>query len=92
MDSVRLGQTEEFYVAMHMRLQETLELPQHCSNLQKADFFITQQWMRVILWKKSLFYVELMINPADEGLSLSLPDSIARRVVSCLNTFPMPIS
>ena len=91
MDSVRLGQTEEFYVAMHMRLRETLELPQHCSNLQRADFFITQQWMRVVLWKKSLFYVELKINPADEGLSLSLPDSIARRVVSCLNTFPMPI-
>lgn len=80
-----------FYVAMHKRLRETQENAQFSSNLQRADFLITQQWMRVVLWKMSLFHIELSASPAEESLSLRLPDQIARNVMGHLNTFPTHI-
>jgi hypothetical protein len=88
MDSIGSGQTQDSYVAMHTRLRETGEFPRSSSDLQRADFLITQQWMRIVLWKMSMFHIKLMADPADESLSLCLPDHIARNIVSCLNTFP----
>lgn len=91
MDEVEQGRSQEFYVAMHKRLQETREFPQHSSDLQRADLLITQQWMRIVLWKVSMFHIELMASPADESLSLSLPDQIGKTVAQYLNAFPMHI-
>lgn len=91
MDGIGPGQTQEFYLAMHKSLRETREFSQCSSDLQRADFLITQQWMRIVLWKMSMFHINLVANPAGEGLSLCLPDLIARNILSCLNTFPTHI-
>lgn len=91
MDEGSQYRNQQFYVAMHGHLRETEEHSQLKSDLQRADFLITQQWMRVVLWKASLFHVELSTSPTDEGLSLCLPDHIARNVVLHLNTFPTHI-
>ena len=88
MDGVSRIKRKNSTSAMHTRLRETREFSQYSSDLQRADFLITQQWMRIVLWKTSMFHIKLTANPADEGLSLCLPDQIARNIVSCLNTFP----
>jgi hypothetical protein len=76
---------------MHTRLRENQEFSQYSSDLQSVDFFITQQWMRIVLWKTSMFHIKLTANPEDEGLGLCLPDQAARSIVLCLNTFPTHI-
>lgn len=91
MDEGAQDGNQEFYVAMHKRLRETQGDARFSSKLQRADFLITQQWMRVVLWKMSLFHIELSASPADESLSLRLPDQIARNVMGLLNTFPTHI-
>lgn len=91
MDGIRPGKTQEFYAAMHTRLRENQEFSQYSSDLQSVDFFITQQWMRIVLWKTSMFHIKLTANPEDEGLGLCLPDQAARSIVLCLNTFPTHI-
>ncbi|UKZ78156.1 hypothetical protein TrVFT333_005890 [Trichoderma virens FT-333] len=74
---------------------EVDENPQFSSrnstDLQKADFLMTQQWMRIVLWKTSMYYINLLPNASDEGLSLSFPNRIARNVVQNIDTFPRSV-
>lgn len=91
MDRGTRYRSQEFYTSMHRRLLETQEYSQSNSDIQRADFLVTQQWMRIVLWKSSLFDIKLSASPTDEGLSLCLPDEIARNVVLHLNTFPTRI-
>ncbi|OIW33050.1 hypothetical protein CONLIGDRAFT_570066 [Coniochaeta ligniaria NRRL 30616] len=84
--------THETFAEMHARLRAAPESPHYSSDLQLADFKLTQQWMRVVLWKTSMYHVSLTADAeGDDSLSLGFPNQVARRVVQDLDTFPVHI-
>ncbi|UKZ52338.1 hypothetical protein TrVGV298_006113 [Trichoderma virens] len=84
-------QTHEYFASMHARLRGIQQASRNSTDLQKADFLMTQQWMRIVLWKTSMYYINLLPNASDEGLSLSFPNRIARNVVQNIDTFPRSV-
>ncbi|KAF3074433.1 putative sucrose utilization protein SUC1 [Trichoderma lentiforme] len=91
MDGDGSSQTHEYFASMHARLRGVQQASWNSTDLQRADFLLTQQWMRVVLWKTSMYYINLLPNAADEGLSLSFPDQIARNVVQNIDRFPRSV-
>jgi hypothetical protein len=81
----------DFFVGMDTRLRDTRGLLFSSPDSQRVDFLITQQWMRIILWKLAIFHVELSAHPAFENLSISFPENVARNVMGYLDTFPRGI-
>jgi hypothetical protein len=69
-------------------LQEAHESLLDTPSSQRTDFLMTQQWMRVILWKRAMFYVRLSINAAQGCLSFAFPEQVARNVVAYIKSFP----
>jgi hypothetical protein len=90
MDSGSPDRTSDFFSKMDLRLRELRQL-QSKRDLQQADFLITQQWMRMVLWKMSMFHIKLTANANDESLSISFPERVARNVIVYLNRFPRNI-
>ncbi|KAJ5176207.1 C6 transcription factor [Penicillium canariense] len=91
MDGFEADRTHDFFADMDMRLQETPELLTSASDTQRADFLITKQWMRIILWKRAIFYVELSADTAGGTLSVSFPEKVARNVVAYIHNLPRGI-
>jgi hypothetical protein len=74
--------------AMDMQIQQIPQLLDHSPDSQLVDFLITKQWMRLILWRRAMFHVELSLNMATESLSLFFPEQLAEKVVAHISTFP----
>lgn len=91
MDDSEFDRTSHFFAAMDVRLEETRELLSNTPESQRADFLITKQWMRMILWKRAMFNVELSTDIADGSLSISFPEQLARNVMTYINDFPRAI-
>lgn len=91
MDGDGTSQTQEYFAFMHDRLREVSQGPHSSTDLQKADFLLTQQWMRVVLWKTSMYYINLSSDSTDEGLSICFPDRIARNVARNIELFPRSV-
>ena len=91
MDGDVQQRTHDYFVAMHSRLQEIKGISGNAADLQKADFILTQQWMRIVLWKMSMYHIRLPADSADEGLSLSFPNQVARNIVQNLSILPTHI-
>lgn len=73
-----------------MRAETQQYLLSSC-ELQNADFLISQQWMRIVLWKMAMFSVLLNAEPEPdrcESLSISFPERIARNISGYLDIFP----
>lgn len=93
MDSVTEERTPAFFVAADAELRAETRRYYLLSSreLQNADFLITQQWMRVVLWKNAMFSVLLMGDTeSDRGeiLSISFPECVARNISSYIDVFP----
>lgn len=73
--------------AMDMQIQQIPQLLDHSPDSQLVDFLITKQWMRLILWRRAMFHVELSLNMAAESLSLFFPEQLAEKVVAHISTF-----
>jgi hypothetical protein len=87
MDSDTSVRTTDFFSNMDLRLRKLRQL-QSKGHLQQADFLITQQWMRMVLWKMSMFHIKLTADDNDKNLSISFPEHVARNVIGYLNLFP----
>jgi hypothetical protein len=48
------------------------------NEVQLADIFLTQQWMRVFLWQYSLSLTNLLSDHESEEFSLAFPATVAR--------------
>jgi hypothetical protein len=48
------------------------------NEVQLADIFLTQQWMRVFLWQYSLSLTNLLSDHENEEFSLAFPATVAR--------------
>lgn len=92
MDSAKEERTPEFFIAADAELRsETRRYLLSSRELQSADFLITQQWMRIVLWKIAMFSVLFKAEPdPDRGeiLSISFPERIARNISSYIDIFP----
>lgn len=84
MDSDKLLRTSDFFIDTDQRLQEKRQL-QSKTKVQQADFLITQQWMRIMVWKMSIFHIKLTVNADDENLSICFPERVAQIVLMYLN-------
>lgn len=84
MDSDVLLRTSDFFISTDQKLQEKRQL-QSKTQVQQADFLITQQWMRIMVWKMSIFHIKLSMNADDENLSICFPERIAQIVLVYLN-------
>lgn len=84
MDSDMLLRTSEFFIGTDQKLQEKRQV-QSKTKVQQADFLITQQWMRIMVWKMSIFHIKLSVNADDENLSICFPEHVAQIVLTYLN-------
>ena len=86
MDSDMSIRTSEFFTGADRLLQEKRQL-QSKTQVQHADFLITQQWMRIMVWKMSIFHIKLSVNADDENLSIRFPERVGQIVLMYLNNF-----
>lgn len=56
------------------------------NEVQRADIFLTQQWMRVFLWQYSLSLTNLFSDHESEEFSLSFPAQVAKTALGIVST------
>ncbi|EED17872.1 C6 transcription factor, putative [Talaromyces stipitatus ATCC 10500] len=84
MDSDMLIRTADFFVGTDKQLRG-LQQVESKMQVQQADFLITQQWMRIMVWKMSIFHIKLSVNADDENLSICFPEHVAEIVLMYLS-------
>lgn len=68
------------------QLSRRQEFPLCQSEVQRADLVVTDSWLRVVLWKAAIPYVDSTTDPNDGGLSVFFPTIVARDLLSKLTT------
>lgn len=86
MDSEWQDRTSDFFSNFDHQLRELRQI-QSKREFQQADFLITQQWMRMVLWKTSMFHIKLSADANDENLSILFPEQVAQSMFIYLNRF-----
>jgi hypothetical protein len=86
MDSEWSDRTSDFFSNVDRQLREMRQI-QSKREFQQADFLITQQWMRMVLWKTSMFHIKLSADAKDENLSILFPEQVAQSMFVYLNRF-----
>ncbi|KAH8702093.1 putative C6 transcription factor [Talaromyces proteolyticus] len=86
MDSDLSNRTTDFFSNVDSQLREMRQM-QSKREFQQADFLITQQWMRMVLWKMSMFHIKLSANSNDDNLSILFPERVAQSMLTFLNRF-----
>ncbi|KZF23903.1 hypothetical protein L228DRAFT_126548 [Xylona heveae TC161] len=91
MDTLPYTKTSDFFVQYDTALQAIPQI-QSADGIVKADFLVTQQWMRIVLWKSVMFNFPLnSALKSNDAMHLAFPECVARNVVSYLNNFPREI-
>ncbi|KAL5586410.1 hypothetical protein FOBRF1_016280 [Fusarium oxysporum] len=75
-----------FLGAISSQLRARYPLPLCDNEIQRADIVVTDSWLRVVLWKAAIPYVDANTDPNDQGLSVSFPTSVARDLLAKLTT------
>ncbi|CEI62268.1 unnamed protein product [Fusarium venenatum] len=75
-----------FLGAISSQLQARHPLPLCENEVQRADIVVTDSWLRVVLWKAAIPYVDANTDPYDQSLSVSFPTSVAHDLLSKLTT------
>ncbi|KAK7229856.1 hypothetical protein V2G26_002026 [Clonostachys chloroleuca] len=68
------------------QLRRTQAFPFCDNEVQRADIVVTDSWLRVVLWKAAIPYVDATTDPNDQSLSVSFPISVARDLLAKLTT------
>lgn len=56
------------------------------SEVQKVDIFVTQQWMRLLLWEYTMRHFTMSLETDEHAFSLLLPIKIAHNLLSLLSS------
>ncbi|RGP80067.1 sucrose utilization suc1 [Fusarium longipes] len=75
-----------FLGAISSQLQKRHALPLCENEIQRADIVVTDSWLRVVLWKAAIPYVDANTDPYDQNLNVSFPTSVAHDLLSKLTT------
>jgi hypothetical protein len=90
MDGVSPGHIYNSFQNMYVCLQNTQEPLPSSPDLQRVDFLVTKQWLRMVLWKRAIFHVELS-DKVEGSLSISFPEQVARMVTAYISNFPREV-
>uniref|UniRef100_A0A0D2Y0D3 Zn(2)-C6 fungal-type domain-containing protein n=1 Tax=Fusarium oxysporum (strain Fo5176) TaxID=660025 RepID=A0A0D2Y0D3_FUSOF len=74
------------FITDSSQLRARYPLPLCDNEIQRADIVVTDSWLRVVLWKAAIPYVDANTDPNDQGLSVSFPTSVARDLLAKLTT------
>lgn len=72
--------------AISSQLQTRHPLPLCENEVQRADIVVTDSWLRVVLWKAAIPFVDANTDPFDQNLSVSFPASVAHDLLLRLTT------
>ena len=56
------------------------------SEIQQVDIFVTQQWMRLLLWEYTMRHFTMSLQSEEHAFSLLLPITIAHKLLSVLSS------
>lgn len=90
MDGLIPDHIYDFFHDMDICLRDTQEPLASSPDPQRVDFLITKQWMRMILWKRAIYHIELS-DKIEGGLSISFPEQVARMAAAYINNFSREI-
>lgn len=68
--------TRESLAALQAKLQAPVSCSSASSRANQTDVVVTQQWMRTLVWQRSMSLMMLSSTPLDEAMSLSFPTKI----------------
>ncbi|SLM39604.1 hypothetical protein LPUS_10185 [Lasallia pustulata] len=68
--------TKESLAALQAKLQASVSCSSASSKANQTDLVVTQQWMRTLVWQKSMSLMMLSSAPSDQAMSLSFPTQI----------------
>jgi len=85
-EAVNAKSREAISVAQRQLNQRFLEVAGEDNEVQRADIFLTQQWMRVFLWQYSLSLTNLFSDHENEEFSLSFPAQVAKTALGFVSS------
>ena len=68
--------TKESLAALQAKLQASVSCSSANYKANQTDLVVTQQWMRTLVWQKSMSLMMLSSAPSDQAMSLSFPTRI----------------
>ena len=68
--------TKESLAALQAKLQASVSCASARSKANQTDLVVTQQWMRTLVWQKSMSLMMLSSAPSDQAMSLTFPTKI----------------
>lgn len=68
--------TKESLAALQEKLQASVSCSSASSKANQTDLVVTQQWMRTLVWQRSMSLMMLSSGPSDQAMSLSFPTKI----------------
>lgn len=77
---------EAVAAAQRQLKQRFLAVTGEDNEVQRADIFLTQQWMRVFLWQYSLSLTNLFSDHESEEFSLSFPVQVAKTALGIVSS------
>ncbi|KAF2716047.1 hypothetical protein K431DRAFT_279737 [Polychaeton citri CBS 116435] len=63
-------------------------LSQQHNGIQRADLFVTRQWMRLLLWRMAVSNISMNTAPSGSLDSMLFPIRIARDLISTMSQIP----
>ncbi len=85
-DAINANSREAIAVAQRQLNQHFLAVTGEDNEVQRADIFLTQQWMRVFLWQYSLSLTNLFSDHESEEFSLSFPAQVAKTALGFVSS------
>ena len=85
-EAINAKSREAIAVAQRQLNQRFLAVTGEDNEVQRADIFLTQQWMRVFLWQYSLSLTELFSDHESEEFSLSFPAQVAKTALGIVSS------
>lgn len=74
---------------VEMLIHSAVDFDKNFKPEQKADLFITQLWLRIVLWKLRLQLGYLSNQPLQPSLTFRYPVTVANDLVAVAKTLPM---
>ena len=87
-NKTRSGCSPNWLAQLQRQLTEALPEDMHCTEIQKADLKVTQQWLRTIVWQLATASGCLSSTSIDVSMTFSYPIEIARDLLSMASSIP----
>jgi hypothetical protein len=85
-EAVNANSREAIAAAQKQLNQRFLAVAGEDNEVQRADIFLTQQWMRVFLWQYSLSLTNLFSDHESGEFSLSFPAQVAKTALGIVSS------